>query len=399
MTQAETAPQPPAQLDEALHHFDIFDDAAQEVKWDIFGHARETCPVARTDGNGGFWLITRYEDVRRIMEDWQTFSSLESPIVPTGVSLCPIDNDPPIQTAARQLLNPLFSRGALAKYEADMRKAAREYIGAWLDRGSCEILNEYAGPYIGTVLTRVIFDDMTGDELDHAQDLALRVAEGATPEMFAELFVMCTEYFNRAKQKGTSEDGVVSRLIHGTFDRRPITQDEAVGALSILTLGGLDTSRAAIGNITYRMATTPGVEERLRDPAWVRRDLDEFLRLDSPVAAMARVATRDVEVNGVQIKKGERVQVRFDSANRDESRFHDAESLVFDEIRTGHAAFGFGVHRCIGSNMARLQIEIAFDELLKRIKNVRLAPGAHVTWVAGQSNTLHEVPIEFDKVN
>lgn len=397
MTQAETAPPSPEQLDELVSRFDIFDDAAQHVKWEIFERARDACPVAHTEGNGGMWLITRYEDVRRIMEDWETFSSLQSPIVPTGVSLCPIDNDPPIQSAARQLLNPLFSRGALAKYEADMRKAARDYIGAWIDRGSCEILNEYAGPYIGSILTKVIFDDMTGDELDHAQDLALRVAEGATPEMFVELFTMCTEYFNRAKEKGVSEDGVVSRLINGTFEGRPITQEEAVGALSILTLGGLDTSRAAIGNITYRMATTPGVEDRLRDPAWVRRDFDEFLRLDSPVAAMARVATRDVEINGVQIKKGERVQVRFDSANRDETRFHDADSLVFDEPRSGHAAFGFGVHRCIGSNMARMQIEIAFEELLQRIKNVRLAPGAHVKWVAGQSNALHEVPIEFDR--
>lgn len=398
MTHAESAPPSPEQLDEMLHHFDIFDDAAQAVKWEIFEHGRETCPVARTDGNGGLWLITRYDDVRRIMEDWETFSSLQSPIVPTGVSLCPIDNDPPIQSSARQLLNPLFSRGALAKYEIDMHKAAQQYIDQFVDRGSCEILNEFAGPYIGTVLMMVIFADMTPAELDHAQDLALRVAEGATPEMFAELFTMCTEYFNRAKAKGTSDDGVVSRLINGTFDGRPITQDEAIGALSILTLGGLDTSRAAIGNITYRMATNPGVEERLRDPAWVRRDFDEFLRLDSPVAAMARVATKDVEINGVQIKKGERVQVRFDSANRDESRFHDATGLVFDEPRTGHAAFGFGVHRCIGSNMARMQIEIAFDELLKRIQNIRLAPSAHVKWVAGQSNALHEVPIEFDKV-
>lgn len=398
MTQAETAPPSPEQLDDLLHHFDIFDTAAQEVKWEIFAHARQACPVARTDGNGGLWLITRYEDVRRIMEDWETFSSLESPIVPTGVSLCPIDNDPPIQTSARQLLNSLFSRGALAKYEADMRKAAQDYIGAWVDRGSCEILNEYAGPYIGTILTKIIFDDMTGDELDHAQDLALRVAEGATPEMFAELFAMCADYFNRAKEKGSHEDGVVSRLINGTFEGRPITQDEAMGALSILTLGGLDTSRAAIGNITYRMATNPGVEDRLHDPGWVRRDFDEFLRLDSPVAAMARLVTKDVEIGGVQIKKGERVQVRFDSANRDETRFRNPTGLVFDEPRTGHAAFGFGVHRCIGSNMARMQIEIAFDELLKRIKNVRLAPGAHVKWVAGQSNALHEVPIEFDKV-
>jgi cytochrome P450 len=393
MTQVESS-----ELDEVLPHWDIFSDEHQQVKWEIFERARTKCPVARTDGNGGFWLITRYDDVRRIMEDWETFSSTESPLVPTGVSLCPIDNDPPLQSGVRQLLNPLFSRGALAKYEPAMRAAATELIDEFIDGGSCEFLNEYAGPYIGSVLTKVIFDDMNEEQLAYAQDIALRVSEGATPEIFAELFVMCAEYLQKAKAKGIDGDGVLARLVNGTINGSPLPEDHQIGALAILTLGGLDTSRAAMGSITYRMTQDPAIETRLRDPGWVRRDFDEFLRLDSPVAAMARVATRDVEVGGLQIKKGERVQVRFDSANRDEERFHDADSLVFDEVRSGHAAFGFGVHRCIGSNMARMQIEIGFEELLKQITNIRLAPDVHVKWVAGQSNCLHEVQIEFDKL-
>ncbi|MER6113630.1 cytochrome P450 [Streptomyces hirsutus] len=386
-------------LAERLSHFDLFSWEDQRVKWELFDYSRGRCPVAHTDGNGGFYIVSRYEDVRRVMEDWETFSSTESPLVPTGVpSLCPIDDDPPVQSAARQLLNPLFSRKALAPYEEAMHQTAKDLIDGFVDRGSAEILNEYAGPYVGRMLTKVIFNDLTDEELNAAQELALAVAEGATPELFGQLFVMCTEYLERAKKRGITGDGVLARLVGGRFGGRPITQEEQVGCLGILVLGGLDTTRAAIGNITYRLTQHPGLEDRLRNPAWVRRDMDEFLRLDSPVAAMARVATRDVELNGVLIKKGERVQVRFDSANRDTAKFRDADQLVFDEARSGHAAFGMGVHRCVGSNMARMQIEIAFEELLKRVKNIRLAPAADIKWVPGQSNALHTVDIEFDRV-
>jgi cytochrome P450 len=315
------------------------------------------------------------------------------------VGLCPITDDPPVQTAARQLLNPLFSRGAVAGYEPAMRAAARALIANWIDRGSVELLTEFSGPYVSAVLTEAVFPDFGPEDLARAASIALRSSEDPSPQVFIDLFGLCVEYLATVRERGVTEDGVVYRLLNGTFDGAPIPEDKQLGMLGILMLGGLDTTRGAIGNIAYRVATNPGAEDRLRDPAWVRRDLDEFLRLDSPVSCMARVATRDVELNGAHIKAGERVQVRYDSANRDESRFHDADTLVFDEARSGHAAFGFGVHRCVGSNMARLQIEIAFEELLKRVKNIRLVPDVDIKWVAGQSNALHHVDIEFDRMD
>ncbi|GAA4752984.1 cytochrome P450 [Nocardioides endophyticus] len=383
-----------------LSHFDLFSEADSLVKWEIFDWAREQAPVARTDGNGGFWVLTRYQDVRRVMEDWQTFSSTESPLVPTGLpSLAPIDDDPPFQNELRKLLNPLFSRSALAPFEQPMHDTARELIDGWIDNGRVEILNGYAGPYIGKMLTKVIFNDLSDEELAAAQSLALDVAEHPSAEVYAALFAMCTDYLERAKARGVTGDGLISRLINGRINGEPIGIEKQIGCLGIFVMGGLDTTRAAIGNITYRLTQNPGLEDRLRDPAWVRRDMDEFLRLDSPVAAMARVATRDVELNGVLIKKGERVQARFDAANRDPEKFRDPESLVFDEARSGHAAFGMGVHRCVGSNMARMQLEIGFEELLKRVKNIRLAPTAEIAWAPGQSNALHAVDIEFDRID
>jgi cytochrome P450 len=387
-----------AKLGSMLHTWDYMSVAHERLKWEIFGYARAQRPVARTEEGGGFWLVTRYDDVKRVLEDWETFSSTESGVTPSTVSLCPITDDPPVQTAARQLLNPLFSRGAVAKYEPAMRSAARALIANWIDRGSVELLTEFSGPYVAAVLTEAIFPDFGPEDLERAMHLALASSEDPSPQVFIDLFGLCAGYLTAARERGVTEDGVVYRLLNSAFDGAPIPQDKQLGMLGILMLGGLETTRAAIGSIAYRVATSPGTEDRLRDPDWVRRDLDEFLRLDSPVACMARVATRDVELNGAHIKAGERVQVRYDSANRDPSRFRDADTLVFDEPRGGHAAFGLGVHRCVGSNLARLQIEIAFDELLKQVRNLRLTPGAEITWMPGNSNVLHAMNLEFDRV-
>jgi cytochrome P450 len=387
-----------AKLDSMLHTWEYTSADHQRLKWEIFGYARDQCPVARTEEGGGFWLVTRYDDVKRVLEDWETFSSTESGITPAEMSLCPITDDPPVQAAARQLLNPLFSRGAVAKYSPAMRSAARALIAGWIDRGSVELLTEFSGPYTAAVLTEAIFPDFSPENLERATRVALASSEDPSPQVFIDLFGICAEYLAVARERGVTENSVVDRLLNGTFDGAPIPPDKQLGMLGILMLGGLGTTRSVIGSIAYRVAANPGTEDRLRNPDWVRRDLDEFLRLDSPVSCMARVATRDVELNGAHIKAGERVQVRYDSANRDSTRFHDADTLVFDEPRSGHAAFGFGVHRCVGSNLARLQIEVAFDELLKQVRNLRLAPGAEVTWMPGNGNSLRVVNLEFDRV-
>ena len=384
--------------DEMLAHYDILDQSHEDAKWEIFARARATCPVSRTDANGGFWLVTRYDDVRKVLEDWETFSSLESPMFPSGMRLCPIDSDPPQQTAARQLLNPLFSRTQLAPFEPRMRAIAAELIDKFIDQGTFELMGDFAAPFVSGVLAEVIFNDMEPDELAEARRIAHRVGHEPTPEAFADLFGMSQQYLAKVRANDQAKDGVVKTLITGTFDGRPTTEEEQLGMLGILILGGLDTTRGAITSIGYRVAETPGFEERLRQPSWIRRDLDEFLRLDSPVAAMARVATRDVELNGTLIRAGERVEVRYDSANRDETKFSAADQLVFDQQRAGHAAFGFGVHRCVGSNMARMQIEIAFEELLSRVRNLRIADGADIRWMPGNSNALATAQLDFDRI-
>jgi cytochrome P450 len=188
-------------------------------------------------------------------------------------------------------------------------------------------------------------------------------------------------------------------LVTGTIDGRPLTMEERLGVVTVLLLGGLDTTRGAIANIAYHLATDQSIEARLRDPDWVKGDMDEFLRYESTVSFMARTLTEDVEVGGCPLKAGDRIAVHYQSANRDPRKFPNAERLDFTRQSNPHVAFGIGVHRCLGLNFARMQLRIAFDELLKQITNVKLKPGAEIVRSVGVSAGAPErMEITFDKV-
>jgi cytochrome P450 len=227
------------------------------------------------------------------------------------------------------------------------------------------------------------------------------VAVEATDEAFFELAVLAGQYIAEREANPVKRNDVLNAIATGTVGGgRPLTDEERLGVITVLFLGGLDTTRGAMGSIAYHLASRPELEQRLRDPAWIRQDMDEFIRLESPVGCLGRTATRDVELGGVAIKQGEQLLIRFDSANRDEARFEDASCLKFDAGRSSSAGFGLGIHRCLGSHFARIQIAIAFDELFKRVTNLRFVdPDAEVRWAAGIANGPEGLDLLFDAID
>jgi cytochrome P450 len=195
---------------------------------------------------------------------------------------------------------------------------------------------------------------------------------------------------------GLNGDDLLSAIVNGRVEGRPLTLEEQVGICATLFSGGLDTVRASLGNITRWWAEDPRIEVRLANPDWIRGDLDEFLRLESPITFLARTVTRDTEVSGCPMKAGDRVALHYASANRDSQHFDHPTELDFDRGKNPHVAFGVGLHRCLGMHFARLQIGIAFEELLSRITNVRIANGEWVTMARGVILAPESLPIEFD---
>lgn len=382
-----------------LGSYDPFNPEHVEWKYDAFKYARQKCPVAHTDAIGGFHIITRYEDVRRVCEDWETFSSVDASPMPSPLTLTPLMIDPPLQQDVKKLLNPLFSRTFGLRYEEDMRRNAQDLIDGWIDDGEVEILSQFAGPFVSRFLAQMAFAEADEEKMAKARDIVMRVAEEGTPESFFDLSLLSAEYLAAAQDNPPEEDGVLHRLVTARIDGRPLAEELQLGAVALIFLGGLDTTRSAMGAIALQVAQHPELEERIRNPRWVRHDMDEFIRWASPVGTFGRVVTRDVEVNGVQMRKGDKVLVRFDSANRDDEQFPNADELQFDPPRGANAGFGLGVHRCLGSHLARLQIQIAFEELYKRVTNFRLAcDPADIEWIPGIANAPVGVPLHFDRV-
>jgi cytochrome P450 len=393
MDDAETMP-----VGDLAAHFDLYDPGHSERLWEVLEYARGSCPVVKTDADDGYYILTRFEDVRAVLQDPETFSSIQAGLRGVPIPMPPLTEDPPNHIEFRRALNPYMSRQFLARYADDIRKHARDLLDQLIPRGQFEFMTEFAVPFTSGNLAKVILDDDNEARLRRAIGLATEISSNGRPEAFFELAHLAEELLRERAASGKDRDDVLSAIIRATVFGRPLTMEEQVGATTILFTGGLDTTKAALGNIVKQVADHPALEARLRDPEWVKTDLDEFLRLESPIQFMARTVRTDTEVGGCPLHAGDRVAVHYASANRDEARFDSPEELHFDGKRGPHAAFGLGPHRCIGLHFARLQIEIGFEELMARITNIRIPQGAQVQTATGVVLTHEHLPIEFDVV-
>jgi cytochrome P450 len=383
-------------VEDLAPHLDLFNPAHSERLWEVLAYARSACPVLKTDADDGYYVITRYDDLRTVLEDAETYSSVQAGLRGVPIKMPPLTEDPPRHIEYRRALNKYLSRSFLAKYADDIRDTARTLLAEHVPSGHFDFMTDYAIPFTSRNLARVILDDSNAERIERAISVATRISSEGDPQAFFDMSALAEEFLRDRAASGSQRDDVLSAIVNGTVEGRPLTLEEQVGATMIMFTGGLDTTKAALGNIARHLAEDPGLEQRLRDPEWIKGDLDEFLRFESPITFMARTVTRDTELGGCPLKKGDRVAVHYASANRDESRFEHAEQLNFDRQRNPHAAFGLGPHRCIGLHFARLQIEVAFGELLSRVTNLRIPEGAQVETAVGIVLSPEHLPLDFD---
>ncbi|TMC12030.1 MAG: cytochrome P450 [Chloroflexi bacterium] len=384
--------------EEILGAVDLFAEDQREHLLDALAVARRECPVLRTEADGGYYLVTRYDDVRAVCQNPDLFSSADPSIRSQPVRVIPLDVDPPDHGRYRRFLNPYFSRSFLLRYEAQMREIARDAIAAFIDRGRLEVVHDYAVPLTAGSLARVVFATENIDLIRRAAASVRRVALELAPEAFQELAVLSMEAMAEAEQSPEGREDVLSALVRETVGGRPLTTEERLSIITTLLLGGLDTTRGVIVNIAYHLATGDGVEAALRRPERWDAALDEFLRYETTVSFIARTVTRDTELAGIPLSAGDRIAIHFLSANRDAGRFERADELVLDRESNQHVAFGHGVHRCLGAHFARIQLGIAFEELLARATRFRLLEGAAIPRQTGMVlNSPTELHLTFDR--
>ena len=389
--------------------FDHLDKAWVDDPYTIWDRLRVQCPVAHTDRYGGVYLPVRYEDVRAIALDHDNFSSRQVIVrdfVPArGGSAPPITNDPPRHQNARRALLPAFTPAAVDRLVPRTREICNELIDAILTRDDSR--SDAALDYAQHVPVRVIalllgVPDSDGDRF---RDWILQQLESgveASEELEQSLAEMA-EYFGilvAERQRQVAAGGelatdVVGQLLQARYDDgTKFSTTHVVNSLRLLLVAGIDTTWSSIGAALWHLARVPADRARLAtEPALIPAAIEEFLRAYAPVT-MARRIKNDTVIGGCQYKAGEMVLLPFPAANRDPGLIADPNKILIDRKENRHAAFGLGIHRCIGSNLARMELKVALEEWLRRIPNFTL-DGA-VTWSAGQVRGPRRVPLKLN---
>jgi hypothetical protein len=408
MATAENGPPP---VDDWATDYDIFDPAYFTDPGPIWADLRQRCPVAHTERWGGSWLATRYEDVAEMARLVPELSSQEFTVVPpvplidpdTGKVLRPrpvappISSDPPFHGVARRLLLQAFSPQAVATHEPYTWALAHRLIDGFIEEGSCDAAVQFAQQIPPKVIAHLMgLDEDMGDTFIQwvrnvlefgATNPELRVATGLEMLRFwaAEI----------AKRRAEPADDFMSWLLQQDLDGEPVDDDHAASTFNLLLVAGIDTTWSSIGSALWHLATHPDDRQRLvKEPELLPTAVEELLRVYSPVT-MARLATEDVTVNGVTIPAGSRVLMNFPAANRDPEVFPDPDTVVIDRAHNRHVAFGIGIHRCAGSNLARMEMQVALSVFLERIPEFHLDDSAPVTWCGGQVRGPRSIPLDF----
>jgi cytochrome P450 len=389
-----------APVDDWTEDFDVLDAGYIADPFTVWDELRQTCPIAHTNRRGSNWLPTRYEDVTAMAHDIEHFSSVEVAVIgfegeepeeqllPYG--LPPISVDPPVHTWTRRLLLPWFSHRRVESYEQMTRDLCHSLIDAFVAEGRAaqQIPVRVIAHILGVPAD--LADTFTGwvrDVLEFADDEERRTAamEGLFTYFIAEVA-------SRKENPGTD---LLSELLQTEFEGAPIEDGIVLGTAALVLIAGVDTTWSAIGSSLWHLATHEDDRKRLvAEPELMPIAIEELLRAYSPVT-MARLVTSDVEFKGCPMKTGDKLLMNFPAANRDPEIFEDADKVILDRQHNRHVAFGSGIHRCAGSNLARMELRVALEEWLARIPEFRLADGAEVLWAGGQVRGPRVLPVVF----
>ena len=371
----------------------------------IWQELRGSCPVAHTSRYGGAWLPTRHEDVRSIAYDTENFSSVGvvvSSIVPDWENVPlggapPITSDPPAHHDARRLLLPAFAPKAIEPWEPEVRALCRQLLDEAVpdEKGVIDAALAYAAHIPVNVISRMLGLPLEDAGLFRRFVHDVLEAVDIDPLERMAAFDNLTRYIDGAIEKHRHHDGddLTCYLIRQrNTDGEPLSNAHIGGSILLLLIAGIDTTWSAIGSALHHLAKHPGDLERLvREPSVMPAAIEEILRAYAPVT-MARVVARDVEIGGVTMRRGEWTLLPFPAANRDPEMFANPDVVDFDREENRHSAFGLGIHRCIGSNLARLELRVAVEEFISRYP--RFSEAGEVVWSVGQVRGPRRLPLQ-----
>jgi len=395
-------------VDDWATDFDHADPDYNRQAHRIWDDLRGRCPVAHSERYGGMWVPLTHELVREIAYDTEHFTSrsvVVSTIPPTGVapvgSAPPITSDPPFHREARRLLLPAFSPRRVEAMEADVRALCRRCLDDLGPIVPGESIVDAARQYAEHIPVHVIATMLGFPHDDHAvlrgfvHDLLEAVNSGTADQMPGRDRLDAYIAAQIADHRARPREDLTTHLLTATIDGQPLSDRHVYGSIMLMLLAGIDTTWSAIGSSLWHLATHPRDLDRLIDePALMPTAIEELLRAYAPVT-MARMVKQDFEFHGCPMKADEWVLLPFPAANRDPKEFEDASVVKLDREVNRHSAFGLGIHRCIGSNLARLELQVAIEEFIGRFPRFALPDDTTVVWSVGQIRGPRSLPLRI----
>jgi cytochrome P450 len=315
--------------------------------------------------------------------------------------LIPLQVDPPDHVKYRRLLDPIFAPRQMARLEADMTELVNNLIDDFIGQGECEFGAAFAVPLPSAVFLRMMGMPLSDLELFlHMKDGIVRPSGTTLEEVMAsqrEWAGRIDDYFEGALRERSRQrqDDLLSRFLDAEVAGDRLTEDEILGMCFLLLLAGLDTVTDALECDFAYLATHPAARQAIvDDPEIIPLAVEELLRWETPVTSVGRVAAADVELDGCPIVKGTRVGVCLGSANTDEQAVPGADGVDLTRNPNRHLAFGGGVHRCLGSHLARMELRIAIREWHRRIPVYHVAPGTVLVYSSGLRQ-IEQLPLVF----
>jgi cytochrome P450 len=366
------------------NHFTDFDLDSPEFVEDyeqVLGNLVAQCPVARSSVAGGYWVVSRYDDVRQCAQNWQTYSN-EGGFEPgrggEGVDkLYPVELDPPYQTRWRTALGPYFSPRAIRSREASIREQVTYLIDAFIERGTVDFVEEFAAHLPG----RVFFGSFLGvpfgelPPIQTATDDAMRGPMDGRAAAWRKVATFLDNYL-RERESQPPRGDFIDVVLAGVEDHdgNPCSWEHKLYIITDLLAGGIGTTTYLLAGIAHHLATHPEDRDALAaDRRLWPNAVEELIRYYASIVALGRTANHDTEVAGQKIAKGDFLMLSFAAACRDPKYFVNPHDIDIRRKIQVNPAFSFGPHRCIGSHVARLEALISLEELLRRMPDLSLA--------------------------
>jgi len=359
------------------------------------------------DAANELWGISRYDDIVEIEKRKDVFINSDQekggyrPNLPADNAIIGLDD--PLHMKRRNMVSRRFTPRAASAWEDDIRAKVTGILDAVRDNGgSAELINDVAAPLPAMMIGKLLgFDEADWPKLKHWSETT--IALGGGPRYFNDVgMVSAIEFAGAAAElfeskKTCPADDIFSFYTTAEVNGCPFDPNDAIADALLLLDGGAETTRTVIAWTILNLITNPAEMVKLRNGADMTVAVEEMIRYVTPIHNMCRVAKVDAEVNGVTIPKGNQVVLMYSSANRDEKYFDRPEEFLVDRTPNNHIAFGFGTHFCLGASLARLEIRVFFEELLRRTSGWKLTPGtAPVEMANAFVRGIESAHVDFD---